>query len=1069
MSCKRRGPETAKLLARTAMALLLAAAAPVATSCLDPQRAITQYAITTWRTTEGLPQNSASALLQTRDGYLWIGTEEGLCRFDGVTFTLFDRRNSPGLTANHAVSFCEDKSGTLWIGTWGGGLVRYRGGKFEPAATEVGALSGGIWSIVEDHADHIWAATARGLLRVDGDKAALLTTRDGLPSDNIRAVAEDAAGDLWIATRDGGLARYREGRFTIFTTKDGLSSNNLTALCPDREGNLWVGTAGAGLNCFRDGHFKALTTKDGLSHDTVWCITEDRRGNLWIGTYGGGLDRLSGGRISALTSRQGLSDDYVWQVYEDREGNLWVGTAGGGLCRLKDGKLVVYSSREGLSSDAVRVILEDRKGAFWIGTTGGGLCRLKDGTVTTFTRKEGLSSDSIRSLCAARDGSLWVGSETGGLDHLVPGGRIEHYGADQGLRNQFVLSVLEDKQGAVWAGTNGGGLSRLEGGRFTTYTTKEGLGANVVYALCEDPAGAVWAGTDVGLSRIQGGRVTGYEGMERIARELVICISRDRDGTLWLGTASGGLLRLKDGKVAAITGREGLFSDTIFAVLEDGEGQFWMGCNKGIFSVPRKSLEAVADVTAAAVTCAVFGRTEGLRDPECNLAQPAGWRGSDGRLWFPTSAGAACITPWLIRPNPVAPSMAIESAQADGRTLDVTRPVSLPAGTKDIEFIYTGLSFSAPERVHFKYMLEGFDSDWKDAGTRRAAYYTNVPPGPHAFKVTACNEDGLWSETPATFLFRVEPHFYQRFSFYMLCLIAAFFTGWAVYRLRVSALKAHERELVALVEERTRSLVQEKEKLQLALVKIEAQEKELVAFNRELGRKVREQLETILRSRRLARYFPKTLVDKVLGSDEDLELASGRRLLTIFFADMRGFSTITDKVEPERTTRLLNQYLSAMAELIEAHKGTLARFMGDGILGFFGAPEEMLPEEQAERAVRMALAMHARLAQLAREWKSAGLVEDEVLIRIGIHQDFVTVGNFGSEEHMEYTAIGRGINLAARLESACAPGRILVSYQIVAATQGLFPYGPLEKREFKGFAHQIAVAELDPASFQGGI
>ncbi len=571
----------------------------------------------------------------------------------------------------------------------------------------------------------------------------------------------------------------------------------------------------------------------------------------------------------------------------------------------------------------------------------------------------------------------------------------------------------------------------------------------------------------MGLSRIQDGRFTDYPGRERIARELIVCILRDRDGTLWLGTASGGLLRLKDGKAAAITGREGLFSETIFAVLEDGEGLFWMSCNKGIFSVPRKSLEAVADGTAAAVTCAVFGRPEGLRDPECNLAQPAGWRGADGRLWFPTSAGAACITPWLIRPNQVAPNAVIESAKADERPLDMASPVSLPAGTKDIEFTYAGLSLSAPERVRFKYKLEGFDSDWKDAGTRRAAYYTNVPPGFHAFKVAACNEDGTWSETPASFVFRVEPHFYQRFSFYILCFVAACLAGWGIYRLRVSALKAHERELVALVEERTRSLVQEKEKLQLALVKIEAQEKELVAFNRELGRKVREQLETILRSRRLARYFPKALVDKVLGSDQDLELASGRRLLTIFFADMRGFSTITDKVEPERTTRLLNQYLSAMAEVIEAHKGTLARFMGDGILGFFGAPEEMFPEEQAARAVRMALAMHARLAHLAREWKSVGLVEDEVLIRVGIHQDYVTVGNFGSEEHMEYTAIGRGINLAARLESACAPGRILVSYQIVAATQDLFPYGPVEKREFKGFAHQIAVAELDPAVVAG--
>lgn len=1045
-------------------ALTLFLAASAAAPCLDPGRAVTQYAITNWKTAEGLPQNTVSALLQTRDGYLWVGTEEGLARFDGASFKLFDRRNSPGLPANHVVSLCEDKSGVLWIGTWGGGIATYKEGRFAPAAVQAGALPGGVWSIIEDHLGTIWAATSRGLLRVEGAKSSLLTTRDGLPSDNLRALAEDASGDLWIATRDAGLARYREGRFTSFTAKDGLSSNNLSALFCDRRGNLWIGTAGAGLNCLSGGLFRVFTTKNGLPHDTIWCINEDRRGNLWIGTYGGGLVRYANGEFSSLNSRNGLSDDFVWQVYEDREGNLWVGTAGGGLNRMKDGKLVVYSSREGLSSDTVRVVMEDAGKVLWIGTTGGGLCRVKDGRVDIFNRRNGLSSDSIRSLCAGSSGSIWVGSETGGLDRITASGRMEHYGASEGLRNAFVLCVLEDRRGRVWAGTNGGGLACLEGGHFTTYTTRDGLGADVVYALNEDPSGAIWAGTDAGLSLVRDGRFADFPDRERISRELITCIFRDREGAIWLGTGSSGLIRMKEGKASPITGRHGLFSETIFAVLEDSEGRFWMSCNKGIFSVPKRSLDAVADGRASAVECAVFARAEGLRDPECNLAQPAGWRASDGRLWFPTNGGAACVSPWDIRSNQVAPSVVIETALADGAAMDIHNPPPLPAGTKDLEFTYTGLSLASPEGVRFRYKLTGFDGGWKEAGSRRAAFYTNVPPGPHAFIVTACNEDGLWAETPATFAFSVNPHFYQRISFYLFCAAVALFGAWGLYRLRVQALRARERELVALVEERTRSLVEEKEKLELALVKIESQEKELAAFNRELSRKVREQLETILRSRRLARYFPKPLVEKVLGSEDDLEIASDRRLLTIFFADMRGFSTITDKVEPERTTKLLNQYLSAMAEVIQSHGGTLARFMGDGILGFFGAPDPMQPEEQAERCVRTALAMHRRLADLAREWKSGGLVEDEVLIRIGIHQDFVTVGNFGSDEHMEYTAIGRGINLAARLESACTPGKILASYQIVAATRGLFPFGPLEKREFKGFAHQIAVAELDPGS-----
>ena len=790
------------------VATALLVISPILYASLDPAKAITQYGHDVWQAESGLPQNSVLAIAQTPDGYLWLGTEEGLARFDGVRFTTFDKRNTPALRGNTVSALLADRSGSLWIGTNGGGLTRLKNGRFTTLTTKDGLASNAVLSLYEDREAGLWVGTdGGGLNRLKDGRFATYTVKNGLADNAVFSICEDQNGSLWFATH-AGLSRLQDGRFTSLRRQDGLPDPYVRAVYPDRGGNLWIGTNGGGLaERLKDGRLVTYTVKDGLSSNAVWCVYEDREGTLWIGAGDGGLDRYRNGRFTAYTTKQGLSSNGIWSIYEDRESSLWIGTTGGGLNRLRDGAFTTYTSQEGLSNDVVLPVYEDREGNLWVGTAAG-INRIRAGHITSYTTKNGLSNDFVFSICQDEKGYLWIGTRHG-LSRFAKG-KFEVYTAENGLPNDVVTSSYVDRQGALWFGTRGG-LTEFKGGKFVTYTIRDGLSSNNVQSIVQDRAGDLWAGTGgAGLIRFSNGKFTVLSTKNGLSNDVVRSLYADDDGNLWVGTHGGGLNRLKNGKFTSYTTQNGLFDDVVFQILDDGLGSLWMSSNKGIFRVSKRQLDAVAQGSARSVDSVAYGPSDGMKSRECNGGfQPAGWKTREGLLCFPTTKGLAVIDPRSLKLDSLPPPVVVEQVVADKRSFGPLTGARIPPGDGKLEFQYTALTFLSPEKIRFKYILEGFDRDWTEAGSRRAAYYTNIPPGKYRFRVVASNRDGVWTGTGASFEFCLEPHFHQTLWFQLLSGVLVITLGLGVHRLRVRQLNSREQELSRRVAKRTRELQQE--------------------------------------------------------------------------------------------------------------------------------------------------------------------------------------------------------------------------------------------------------------------
>lgn len=747
---------------------------------LLPTKPITQYVHTVWQTDDGLPQNYVVAVVQTRDGYLWLATQEGLVRFDGVKFTVFDKHNTEQIKDNNIQALCEDQEGNLWFGTEGSGLIRYREGEFIAYSSQDGLSGDIVDAIFQDQEGNLWIGTLDGLSCFKNGTFLNYHTKDGLANNTVLAIYEDQRGNLWIGT-ENGLNRFKDGRFTTYTTKDGLADNLIRSICEDQKGNLWIGTRN-GLSRLKNDKFTTYSVKQGLANNSVLSLYKDRDSNLWVGTDGGGLSRLQDNGFTTYSKKDGLSDDSVASISEDREGNLWIGTYGGGLNRLKDGRFVTYTPEHGLSDDMVRAICEDQKGNLWIGTRNG-LNRLKDGKISTYTTRQGLVHNSVLSLCEDYKGDLWIGTR-GGLNRFQ-NGKFVTYSTKDGLSDNTVLAVIEDGSQGLWIGT-GGGLSRWKKGKFTSFTTTDGLTNDSIWALYLDSGGSLWIGTEGGgLNRWKDGRFSAYTTKDGLANNVVMAIYEDQQSNLWIGT-SGGLSRFRDGRFVTCRSKDGLFDDSIFQILEDAGGYLWMSCNKGIFCVSKQQLDDFFAGKTASIMSTPYGTADGMANRECNGGfQPAGWKTTDGKLWFPTIKGATMIDPHSIRINELIPPVIIEQVIVDSASVDLNQERQFAAGKEKFEFHFTGLSFIAPEKVQFKYKLEGFDKDWVYAGNRRDISYTNIPPGRYVFKVLACNNDLVWNERGASFEFYLKPHFHQTYWFYALCLLATGLLGWGIYRFRV--------------------------------------------------------------------------------------------------------------------------------------------------------------------------------------------------------------------------------------------------------------------------------------------
>jgi signal transduction histidine kinase/ligand-binding sensor domain-containing protein len=763
---------------------------------LAPGGDLGQLSRRAWQTETGLPQNTVHSVVQTADGYVWAATEEGIARFDGLGFNVFDKQNTPPLRSNDIRALLSTREGNfLWACT-GAGLARFDGSAWVVYTAGQGLAGDDVLSAYEARDGSVWVATSSGLSRLKDGAFRNFTSRDGLAGDVVQTVFEDRDGALWAGTAEG-LGRFDGARFVSVGADEGLPAGGVSAIEQGPDGRLWVGTA-EGLARLEAGRFRVYTTRDGLPNDRVVSLRADASGSLWVGTASG-LARFGEGTFKSFAADDALARAVILSVFEDREGSLWVGTESGGLHQLRDKKFTTYTTREGLSNDVVKAIYEDREGNVWVGTYGGGLDLIRGGRVKTYTTKDGLASNIVLALYGDAAGSLWVGTPDGLCRFRE--GRFETFTSADGLPNDFVRSIYSDAKGDLWVGTRGG-LARMSGGEFTTYTTRDGLPNNFVGTIYEDARGRLWVGTLGGLGLYEGGRFESYTTRDGLSDDVVISLYGDASGRLWIGTNGGGLNLFEGGRFHVFTARDGLPNDTVYRILGDESGRLWMSCNKGVFSLAASELEEFASGRVKTLSPVVYGTADGMQTRECSGGgHPSAWRGADGRLWFSTIKGVAMIDPRGVARNEQPPRVVINQVLVDGEPVTTSTRPELPPGTSRFDFHYAGLSFVAPEKVRYRYKLEGFDKEWVEGGDRRAAYYTNLGAGDYRFLVLACNNDGVWASAPASFAFTLRPHFYRAYWFYSLCALGLALVAWQLYALRVRQMRAR---FAAVLQERNR-------------------------------------------------------------------------------------------------------------------------------------------------------------------------------------------------------------------------------------------------------------------------
>ncbi len=763
-----------------------------------------------WTTANGLPQNSVNAITQTRDGYLWLGTFGGLTRFDGVRFASGEETGAPELAGARILALLEDRAGALWIGTEDAGLIRLQDRRLARFGGEEGLPGGPVWTLLEDSHGTLWVGTDLGLARLEGGRFVREALPAALGDAAVVALAEDAASRLWIGTLNGLALRSSSGMQSAHGSTAGPRLE-VHALVPERDGSIWVRTPGS-LARFQGGA-RLVDLPMAMARSSIAApVLRDHDGNLWFS--GAGLMRLRGEppagqsgdvaeRVEVFSRQDGLPNELIRALYEDREGGLWVGLDGGGLMRLRDANVLSWDEHDGLPT-SVLPITEDTAGAIWVGGSCGGLLRLEGEAFREVARRDGRSFACVASLLATRDGALWVGNH----ELTRRGGDSERtFTAADGLPAGEVHALIEDRTGAIWAGTPRG-LGRFAKDRWQVFTQADGLVHDDVRVLYEDRAGAIWVGVPGGLSRFQDGRFTRWGTAEGMPSATVRALWQGGDGALWAGTYGGGLARIAGGKVTRFGAEHGLADPVVSRILEDGQGELWLSGLRGIARLPRGQLEELGAGRRQTLTPTLYGLADGMRTVECNGGgQPAGWRLRDGRLLIPTVQGVAVIDPARMRRNTLAPPVHIEEVLVNRQAVDPHRPLVLAPGRAALEIRYTGLSFSAPERVRFKHRLEGFDEEWLDVGGRRFAAYSNVPPGKYRFVVKAANGDGVWNEAGASLAVQIRPHLHQTAWFPLLvaAVLGAAGAGAASWRLR--HLRRRKHELERLIDERTGELV----------------------------------------------------------------------------------------------------------------------------------------------------------------------------------------------------------------------------------------------------------------------
>jgi signal transduction histidine kinase/ligand-binding sensor domain-containing protein len=746
---------------------------------LDPHKSLTQYSRTIWTQEQGLPQDTIRIITQTRDGYLWLGTDEGLARFDGYEFVIFNKANGD-LPANSITALTAAPDGSLWIGT-SNGLAQYRDGRFRSFTMRQGLPDNTITWLYADHAGTVWVVAGVNLSRFEAGRFANFAPGPALPVTSVRVVAEDRQKQLLVAGFSG-VGRMSGGKYTPLLDNADLGGDIVTGLVVDRHDNLWIAGSLGMIVRTPSGRIRKYGPKEGLPDSFVRAMWEDRDGNIWAGTNGG-LARLQGDRFVPWPG----GGDLVRCLFEDSEGDIWVG-ANNGLSRLRDDIFRVYGTAEGLPSDEPNEVFQDHTGRIWVGFHDEALLQFSPGPFRKFTPREGMPDSEVFSIREDTRGDLMMGTRAGLV--RTDGTHFRTYVAPDPYGRRIVFDSLEESADRLWLATPNG-LGVLEEGRYRKIVGGSPLLIDSVVTLCRGQDGSLWAGSyGKGLWLIRDGAAARqYTVADGLSSDQIRALYQAADGTLWIGTFGGGLDSLRDGVFHRFTQKDGLLSDNIGSIVDDGSS-LWLSTTRGICRVPKSQLREFADGARRTLDPMNYGPEDGLRSAQCAPAFPTAGgakRTADGRLWFTTSRGLAVFDPHQPRHASPPPAVHFVEIKADGQRLDMTRPARLTPGEGRIQLRYTAIHLSAPERVRYSYRLDGLDSDWVTAGTRRVINYNSLRHGAYRFTVRAQVTGGSAAEE--SYQFELLPHYYETVWFRGLCVLALLAAAWGIYQARLRQIR----------------------------------------------------------------------------------------------------------------------------------------------------------------------------------------------------------------------------------------------------------------------------------------
>lgn len=794
-----RAPIAGSQLVLRAGALVLALAGPA--QSLDPGMAITQYTLTVWQTEDGLPQDSLTAIAQGIDGGLWLGTPSGIVRFDGTQFERVPPPEDWTPGERYITGMLADPVGDLWVTTTQDMLFRLRDGLFQRYGAAEGLAPGGGNGLVDAGDGAIWIATNGGLVRFADERGRMVDlVRESSPGANVLAVARGAGGRIWGAT-ETGLLLVKKGTEHRYTTRDGLPSNLVNAVLEDRAGRVWIGTS-LGLASLENGRVVVAAWARELKGRWIRCLLEDRDGNLWVGTRGNGAFRLRGDHLEHLSVADGLPNDIVRQILEDRDGALWFVT-GGGLARLMEGPVTSWTAREGLPAPFIWSVHEEPGGDLILGTSGGGLVRLgPTGAVSSRFAHPDLTGVEIRSLLSDRHRGLWVGTGGRGLVRVREGNARRILSLDP-LTDSWVYSLLEDSRGRIWVGT-GDGIASLDsdGKVVDAYRHINGAPISAVRSIAEDAAGTIWFGTGEGLLvRVEDDRLTPVPGTGALVGLRIFCILPEPTGVVWLAT-NGGLVRIAGRQLRRMTTGDGLPNERAYWLIDDRVGHLYISTDVGILRLPKEQVDELIAGDRSRLDPLLLGRSDGMHATECNAGHPGGVRRQDGSLCFATTGGLACVDPARLRSFDEAPPVAAGDVLADGAPIAIERTptgsrITVPGGARRLEIRYAAVALTAPEKLSFRYRLDGFDPDWVDSGTHRTAYYMNLPPGRYQFLVRAQRRGCAGSGRSVPMEVIMEPNLYQTGIFRAGLGAALVAMAAAIYLLRVRQIKGRYEAVLA--------------------------------------------------------------------------------------------------------------------------------------------------------------------------------------------------------------------------------------------------------------------------------